>query len=75
MPAIERLPSHEFDLDIEEQRKLKMECDFEVQKVIMRMVLMMMLKNDDVHEIILVAENIIAISNQFLIDYSFFRLF
>jgi len=30
---IEKLPRHEFDLDVEEQKQLQAQCEVEVQKV------------------------------------------
>ena len=33
VPDIEKLPRHEFDLDVEEQKRLQEQCDIEVQKV------------------------------------------
>ena len=33
MAEIERLSRHEFDLDVEEQKKLQAQCEVEVQKV------------------------------------------
>jgi len=30
---IEKLPQHEFDLDVEDQRQLQAQCEVEVQKV------------------------------------------
>ena len=31
--GIEKLPRHEFDLDVEEQKQLQAQCEVEVQKV------------------------------------------
>jgi len=36
MAQIERLSRHEFDLDVEEQKKLQAQCEVEVQKVTLR---------------------------------------
>lgn len=33
LPQIEKLSRHEFDLDIEEQKRLQTQCEIEVQKV------------------------------------------
>lgn len=33
LAGIERLPRHEFDLDVEEQKQLQTQCEVEVQKV------------------------------------------
>lgn len=33
VPQIERLPHHEFDLDVDEQKRLQEQCEVEVQKV------------------------------------------
>jgi len=33
LAAIEKLPRHQFDLDVEEQKRLQSQCEVEVQKV------------------------------------------